>query len=144
MQRFVALLQAFLCGYVLIQASAKLLEPPKLQPLTFPRNPALNKKVVVSCVAVEGDAPLEFTWTKDGTSGHYAAKRYSTSALSSHISTLTILQLTAQDNGNYTCHVSNAAGTDSSTASLLVQGQFCLLHEKPSSEVCPCIYALKE
>nr|XP_037290515.1 titin-like [Rhipicephalus microplus] len=94
-------------------------EPPKLQPLTFPRNPTLNKKLVLSCVAMEGDPPLEFAWTKDGLTER-EGERYSTAVLTSHISSLTIPELTAQDVGNYTCHVSNAAGTDSSTTSLLV------------------------
>ncbi|KAH7958040.1 hypothetical protein HPB51_027977 [Rhipicephalus microplus] len=96
-------------------------EPPKLQPLTFPRNPTLNKKLVLSCVAMEGDPPLEFAWTKDGLTER-EGERYSTAVLTSHISSLTIPELTAQDVGNYTCHVSNAAGTDSSTTSLLVHG----------------------
>ncbi|XP_049276092.1 titin-like [Rhipicephalus sanguineus] len=99
-------------------------EPPKLQPLALPRNPALNKKLVLSCVATEGDPPLEFAWTKDGLT-EPEGKRYSTTVLASHISSLTILELTAQDVGNYTCHVSNSAGTDSSTASLVVHASPC-------------------
>ncbi|KAH7975126.1 hypothetical protein HPB49_024198 [Dermacentor silvarum] len=96
-------------------------EPPKLQPLALPRNPAPNKKLVLSCVAVEGDPPLEFAWTKDGVPEREGRRRYSTAVLASHISSLTILELTAQDVGNYTCRVSNSAGADSSTASLVVQ-----------------------
>ncbi|XP_075730364.1 cell adhesion molecule Dscam1-like [Rhipicephalus microplus] len=113
---------AFLCCIIIAETSAKLIEPPKLQPLIFPRNPVVNKKLVLSCVAMEGDAPLEFAWTKDGLAGA-EGKRYSTAVLTSHISSLTILELTAHDVGNYTCHVSNAAGADSSTASLVVHGQ---------------------
>ncbi|XP_049512993.1 junctional adhesion molecule A-like [Dermacentor silvarum] len=123
MHTFGILLPTLICCHVIAETSAKLIEPPKLQPLALPRNPAPNKKLVLSCVAVEGDPPLEFAWTKDGVPEREGRRRYSTAVLASHISSLTILELTAQDVGNYTCRVSNSAGADSSTASLVVQGQ---------------------
>ncbi|KAL3203341.1 hypothetical protein MRX96_041923 [Rhipicephalus microplus] len=121
MLNFILWVCALLFYNVIAETSTRIIEPPKLQPLTFPRNPTLNKKLVLSCVAMEGDPPLEFAWTKDGLTER-EGERYSTAVLTSHISSLTIPELTAQDVGNYTCHVSNAAGTDSSTASLLVHG----------------------
>ncbi|KAH7958041.1 hypothetical protein HPB51_027978 [Rhipicephalus microplus] len=88
--------------------------------ILIPAKPTSQKKVVVSCVAVEGDAPLRFSWSRDG-GAEGERKRYTVDTLSSHLSSLTIPEVTAQDIGNYTCRVTNAAGTDTFTASLLVR-----------------------
>lgn len=101
-------------------------EPPRVQQFSFPQNPALKTKVVVSCVAT-GDEPLSFTWSKGGrllTTG----QRITVSILSANVASLTISQVTAEDIGNYTCVVSNNVGKDSFTSSLVINGQSSLLH----------------
>ncbi|KAG0439399.1 hypothetical protein HPB47_016663, partial [Ixodes persulcatus] len=98
-------------------------EPPRIQPFSFPKNPPPKKKVVVSCVAVEGDEPLSFTWLKGGrpvTTGKRIAVRRLQVKVSEAVSSLTIVDLSAEDIGNYTCVVTNAAGSDSFTSQLLV------------------------
>ncbi|CAN7943612.1 unnamed protein product, partial [Ixodes hexagonus] len=94
-------------------------DAPKIQPFNFPKNHPLNKKVVVSCVAMEGDEPLTFTWLKDGRP-LASGKRVFVAKFTENIALLTIAEVTAEDIGNYTCAVSNNAGKDSYTTALVV------------------------
>lgn len=97
-------------------------DAPKLQPFYFPKNHPLNKKVVVSCVAMEGDEPLSFAWLKDGRS-LAQEQRVFVAKLTENMASLTIPEVTAEDIGNYTCVASNKAGRDSYTTALIVNGQ---------------------
>ncbi|CAN8002018.1 unnamed protein product [Ixodes hexagonus] len=92
---------------------------PKIQPFNFPKNHPLNKKVVVSCVAMEGDEPLSFAWLKDGRSLS-SGKRVLVAKLTENMASLTILEVTAEDIGNYTCVASNNAGRDSYSSPLIL------------------------
>ncbi|KAK8765880.1 hypothetical protein V5799_007338 [Amblyomma americanum] len=96
-------------------------EPPKVQRFTFPTNDVMPKKVIVHCAVLEGSEPLSFVWTKDG---HQVAsgRRLHVKQLSETVSSLTITEVGAADIGNYTCTVSNAAGSDSATSLLVVKG----------------------
>lgn len=79
--------------------------------------------LVVSCIAIRGTPPLEFSWFKDG---ELATRRAVPQMLSDSVSTLTIAKVGAEDLGNYTCRASNAVGSDSYTAVLMVTG-WCYL-----------------
>ncbi|XP_075526205.1 cell adhesion molecule Dscam2-like [Dermacentor variabilis] len=97
-------------------------EPPKVQPFSFPSTKAMPKKVIVHCAVLEGTEPLKFVWTKDGLpveNGHRLHVKQHSETLSS----LTITDVGAEDIGNYTCAVSNVAGSDSATSQLLVKGE---------------------
>lgn len=99
--------------------------PPKIQPFGFPSNPLLSTKVIVHCIALDGDEPLTFAWTKDGrrlTSGNSIHIKQ----LSETVSSLTVLEVGAKDMGNYTCTASNTAGSDSATSRLVVKGELVL------------------
>ncbi|KAM7294612.1 hypothetical protein ISCGN_024118 [Ixodes scapularis] len=100
-------------------AALTVADEPKIQPFYFPKNHPLNKKVVVSCVAMEGDEPLSFAWLKDGRS-LVSGQRVFVTKFTENIASLTISEVTAEDIGNYTCLVSNKAGKDSYTSSLIV------------------------
>ncbi|KAG0435993.1 hypothetical protein HPB47_018204, partial [Ixodes persulcatus] len=94
--------------------------PPKLQPLFLPREHPLMEALVVSCIAIRGTPPLEFSWYKDG---ELATRRALPQMLSDTVSTLTIAKVGAEDPGNYTCRASNAVGSDSYTAALTVAAE---------------------
>ncbi|KAM7294611.1 hypothetical protein ISCGN_024117 [Ixodes scapularis] len=91
---------------------------PKLQPFIFPNQQQMPKKVVVHCVVLEGDEPFKFSWLKDGIA--LASNRKVQVKVSEAVSSLTITTVDAEDIGNYTCVVRNAAGSDSFTSQLLV------------------------
>ncbi|KAH9364291.1 hypothetical protein HPB48_008471 [Haemaphysalis longicornis] len=96
-------------------------EAPKIQPFSFPTSRAMPKKVVVHCVVVEGSEPLQFSWMRDGARIETNA-RVQVTQVSEAISKLTISRAGAEDIGNYTCVVKNAAGSDRVTSELLVNG----------------------
>ncbi|XP_042142836.1 Down syndrome cell adhesion molecule homolog isoform X4 [Ixodes scapularis] len=131
MLRIYAITRALAFTFIMSEAST--LEPPRIQPFSFPKNPPPKKKVVVSCVAVEGDEPLSFTWLKGGrpvTTG----QRIAVSVLSANIVSLTIPEVTAEDIGNYTCIVSNKAGKDSFTSSLIINAAPVWLSEPKDTD----------
>ncbi|EEC18936.1 conserved hypothetical protein, partial [Ixodes scapularis] len=91
---------------------------PRLQPFSFPRHEQMPKKVIVHCAVLEGSEPFAFSWLKDG--NILANSRRLQVKVSEAMSLLTIVDLNAEDIGNYTCVVTNAAGSDSFTSQLLV------------------------
>lgn len=76
----------------------------------------------MTCVAASGIHPLRFTWTQDGRKLANSAVKYA-KVLLDNISTLTIEAVAAEDIGNYTCTVTNDVGTDSTSATLIVEGE---------------------
>lgn len=64
------------------------------------------------CSVAEGQSPFEFTWYKDGRSIDDDDRVISTRIVDDYTSTLAINKLDASSNGNYSCRVSNSAGTD--------------------------------
>ncbi|KAH9364290.1 hypothetical protein HPB48_008472 [Haemaphysalis longicornis] len=100
---------------------------PKLQPFSFPKELQLNKKVVVHCTALEGDEPFKFAWYK-GSMPVVTSHKVNVRALSESVTSLTILELTAEDIGNYTCEAVNNVGVDRVSAELLVKGTSKNMH----------------
>ena len=92
------------------------------------------------CVS-EGSPPDTFTWQKDGDS----TMLNSTSiTASSHTSTsavfradYTITGATTNDNGTYTCTVTNPIGSDSANITIMTIGTYLHIYFLPSS--CKCI-----
>ncbi|KAG0444842.1 hypothetical protein HPB47_013323 [Ixodes persulcatus] len=97
-------------------------DKPQIQPFSFPPNVNLGEKASVTCSATRGDGPFRFTWTQDGRPIVNTASKYARTVVDD-IATMTIEKVSAEDVGNYTCTVSNGAGRDSASASLMVEGE---------------------
>ncbi|XP_070377122.1 myopalladin-like [Dermacentor albipictus] len=94
--------------------------PPEVHPFLFSKNVALGAEAVVNCAVIGGDGPFEFRWSLNGERLRTSASKY-VEAVSDKIVALTIKKVTPDDVGNYTCTVSNGAGSDSFTAALVVK-----------------------
>jgi len=95
---------------------------PKIKPFTFGDTPVFaGQSAQVTCSVLEGDSPLELSWTFDGPRDVF---EMGASALSVGTKTtlLSIDNTNSDHRGNYTCHVANRAGNASYTASLNVHG----------------------
>ncbi|KAH9364293.1 hypothetical protein HPB48_008469 [Haemaphysalis longicornis] len=102
-----------------VTATLLVQDPPKIQPFFFPSNHPIGRDLTVSCFATEGQPPLAFTWLKAQEKIDSGAKFVVKQPVET-MSTLTIQKVSAVDVGNYTCQVSNDAGNDRFTASLVV------------------------
>lgn len=76
------------------------------------------------CTVVSGDQPLEIVWLKDG---EPLLDRGKTQKLDDSTLILSLRRLQLEDMGNYTCQVTNPAGTTSYTATLRVKGTYIFL-----------------
>ncbi|KAE8741842.1 hypothetical protein FOCC_FOCC012628, partial [Frankliniella occidentalis] len=112
--------------------------PPKITPITFPRDLNVGDRTSVQCVVVSGDLPLSFAWLKDGHpvggAGHHhhpaaGAAGAGATAVPGDVSVrqnddfssaLSIGAVALEHSGNYTCRVSNQAAVVSLTALLQV------------------------
>jgi len=72
------------------------------------------------CTVNEGSLPLFFSWHKDNQV--IADSNVKISSINERSSTLSIEKVSANDSGNYTCHVRNAFGNDEHTISLIIKG----------------------
>lgn len=116
------------CGLVaLLSVDVDATEPPKVQPFQFPSRPQLGKRLRITCSVTQGDSPLRFAWLKNDLELPTATPSSSSSGEASdgddprpgasvdpgHESSVLVLRkLGVDDIGNYTCVVSNEAGTD--------------------------------
>lgn len=105
--------------------------PPEIRPFHFSGNMAIGERAGVMCVVIRGDSPFSFTWLKDNVEIK-DVPGISIASVNEYTSALSISKLTAHSNGNYTCRVSNSAGSDAKFDSILVKGKVMLLYE--------CIY----
>lgn len=81
----------------------------------------MPNKVIVHCAALEGAEPLTFVWLKNG--ARISPNQKVTVKHHSESSSLTIANVGAEDIGNYSCTVTNAAGSDTVVSELLVTGE---------------------
>ncbi|KAL3218029.1 hypothetical protein MRX96_050896 [Rhipicephalus microplus] len=97
---------------------------PKIQEFKFPANLSPGETALVGCIVSKGSAgPYELSWWKDGVPLTHDSSRTSVmSHKGGPVSTLTIVDVSASDSGNYTCVARNAAGSDSFSAFLAVTG----------------------
>ncbi|CAB3223434.1 unnamed protein product [Arctia plantaginis] len=98
--------------------------PPLIMPFNFgevPFNP--GDTALVNCLATKGDLPLDISWTFSSETIDPTLQRgISTTALNPRASLLTIISVSANHQGNYTCIVKNAAGRAEYAATLVVNG----------------------
>ncbi|KAL1425981.1 hypothetical protein MTO96_018689 [Rhipicephalus appendiculatus] len=88
---------------------------PVIQPLVFPSDVVTGVTTKLLCTVQKGTRPLRFAWIKDGASVSDGVSSQDDFSL------LSIDPVTAESAGNYTCVVSNAAGTDRYTSTLEVK-----------------------
>ncbi|KAH8029784.1 hypothetical protein HPB51_004789 [Rhipicephalus microplus] len=91
-------------------------------PFSFSRNAVMGRKSSVTCAVSSGQGPFRFSWLHDGKPLD-SRGRATVKVVTDDISVMTIDSVTAEDLGNYTCVVSNPAGTGIHTAALHVEGK---------------------
>ncbi|EEC17786.1 titin, putative [Ixodes scapularis] len=106
--------------FIAVASSSAQRDKPQIQPFSFPPNVNLGEKASLTCVAARGSGPFQFTWTQDGKPIINTASKYARTVVDD-IATMTIEKVSAEDVGNYTCTVSNGAGRDTASASLMVE-----------------------
>jgi len=75
------------------------------------------------CTVVKGDEPLSIAWSLQGEQLS-SGPDLTTSQIGSRMSLLIISSVSYRHTGRYTCTASNAAGSDSSSAELKVNGKY--------------------
>lgn len=98
-------------------------EPPALQkPLMIPSELRLGERADVICTLRRGDLPVTFKWFFNGREirGEELGKVASYDVRSS---VYVMDKLRAENVGNYTCMVTNNAGSDTASGQLLVEGK---------------------
>ncbi|KAH6921913.1 hypothetical protein HPB50_006458 [Hyalomma asiaticum] len=96
--------------------------PPEVGEFSFPSKLAIGDEVIALCLVKKGSAgPYRITWSKDGAQLK-PSQRISMSALFQSGAALSIASLRPEDVGNYTCTATNAVGSDSASAMLVVNG----------------------
>lgn len=95
---------------------------PKINSFTFGDTPVFaGQSVQVACSVLEGDSPLELSWTFDGPRDVFKLG-VSVVKVGMKTSLLSIDNTDSVHRGNYTCYVMNRAGNASHTAFLNVHG----------------------
>ncbi|XP_050724052.1 cell adhesion molecule Dscam2-like [Eriocheir sinensis] len=112
----------------------RVLVPPSLAQLTFPKNTRAGMQIRATCLVQEGDQPVRYAWTKDGRPLD-ARLGVRTSQLDAFTSILVIERAAAEHSGNYTCTASNAAAASATTARLTVNVPPTWVVEPSSSSV---------
>lgn len=98
---------------------------PKLKPFESTLHVLSGDSVGITCIATEGDTPISFLWTKDGSlTNSLLAMGISTS--NPFLSVLGITEVTFDHRGLYSCIASNSVGFSSATVQLEVDGNFCV------------------
>lgn len=107
------------CVIAFLSVDVDASDPPKVQPFQFPSRPQLGKRLRITCSVTQGDPPLIFAWLKDDAEltpsgdGLDDDLQPAVSADAGPESSVLVLRKLGVDHiGNYTCVVSNAAGTD--------------------------------
>nr|XP_042899031.1 titin-like [Parasteatoda tepidariorum] len=96
-------------------------EAPVLNPMFLPPNIAIGDMTELSCTAKRGSLPISFSWLHNHKPiSIYQKFKTSNSEISSQ---LRIGKISASDIGNYTCEATNAYGKDSTTLSVMIEGQ---------------------
>lgn len=100
--------------------------PPKIAAFSFGEE-ALNygEPITVNCLILSGDMPINVTWLLNNQAIHYDDD-ISVSKVGKHTYILNIDSVSAENAGNYSCVATNAAGSATQTANLVVNGLLSL------------------
>lgn len=94
---------------------------PIVKPFHFSGELRSGMRTVVLCAVIDGDAPFTFTWRKNGNKIK-EGKDLNVRSVDDFTSTLILTNLGPEHNGNYSCRVSNAAGSDEQSNTLNMRG----------------------
>ena len=94
---------------------------------------SVGSSATFTCVA-EGDPAPTFQWNFGG-STLVDDSKYDITATAPTVSTLTVLDVSSSDDGNYTCTATNDYGTDSASAGLQVLCKWMNCHMNFRSEL---------
>ena len=82
----------------------------------------MGKFTTIICSLESGSRPIEFNWKKNGLD--LKSNKETEIIQTSTSSIITLNQIQASSSGNYTCEAKNSFGTDSFTASLIINGNY--------------------
>ncbi|RWS31663.1 Down syndrome cell adhesion molecule-like protein, partial [Leptotrombidium deliense] len=94
---------------------------PLISPFNAPPNLREGMRSMLTCSVLEGDAPFQISWFKDGRRVERGNSNIKLSSTDEFSSTLTINKVSFEDNGNYTCVVMNTAASTNYTVNMLVK-----------------------
>lgn len=96
---------------------------PKIVPFSFGDEAVMaGSAAQVTCLASEGDLPMDVQWHFRGSNVSSLGLGMSTTRVGSRTNLLVIDTVSPENGGLYTCRASNAAGLTDYSAELLVQG----------------------
>lgn len=88
----------------------------------------LGMSAQINCIVIEGDLPVDLSWTFHGPSSKAGIE---TMKIGSRSSVLNIDSVSGDHAGNYTCIARNAAAVRNYTATLSVYGWPFVIHASP-------------
>ncbi|XP_054724884.1 cell adhesion molecule DSCAML1-like [Uloborus diversus] len=91
---------------------------PVIEPFTFPKSLQQGKRFSILCTISDGDPPILIQWVKDEM--HSPGADLQVVPVTRYSSSLVFDSLSPEDHGNYTCRASNAAGTVSHSATMVI------------------------
>ncbi|GFQ82593.1 down syndrome cell adhesion molecule-like protein Dscam2 [Trichonephila clavata] len=100
----------------------KVIVRPLIEPFAFPKSLQTGQRFSVLCTVTEGDPPIRIQWIKDGLQSFLASAHDGVRSVvvTPFSTTLVFESLAPEHRGNYTCVASNAAGTMSHTAPMVI------------------------
>lgn len=96
--------------------------PPRISPFTFEDDIHEGMRTQLMCSSSQGDQPFNITWLLDRQTIIQQENTININEYAPFSSILTIHNVTSRHNGNYTCEITNIAGTVDFTAVLSVAG----------------------
>ncbi|GFR28228.1 titin [Trichonephila clavata] len=120
------LVLVFICVATIVLSQPLLLagsRPPRIKPFNFSGDLSEGLRIMVMCGIMDGDGPFDFRWLKDGEPLLSQKGHFSIESFNDFTSILTIEHLNALSNGNYTCRVTNLAGSDEKSDVLTMKGE---------------------
>ncbi|UYV60135.1 Dscam [Cordylochernes scorpioides] len=96
--------------------------PPVIKPFQFSSRAALGMKEKLTCAVLAGDGPFTFQWSKDGALLRPGGALVRLLQADEETSILSIVAVSPDHMGNYTCSVSGPHGVDVFTAVLRLDG----------------------
>ncbi|XP_054706600.1 cell adhesion molecule DSCAML1-like [Uloborus diversus] len=102
---------------------------PVIDPFTFPQSLQQGQRYSVLCTVTQGDPPVRMQWIKDGAHSFIAGSSHASSSVAEGVRALAVTpysltlvfeSLSPEHRGNYTCMASNAAGSVSHTATMVI------------------------